>query len=394
MRKIFLTLLLMMISAWTVHSGPTSPVPPIATSAVTVSNSTKRLVYPLAIDFARSNGLAMVGDLISSTGNNLYVDNRRTDSFTADGTIMRPYPTISAAMEAVGNSASADWDNINLRFYSIKVMPGTYTEDVSVSWRPFISIDLSSAVIVGNVTRQIPDGDFSSRVSTLIIKGDSLRPAYLDGYHTIVGIAGKVVFEAAAVSGGMSPFHELQVIDAGISGGVEFKGSLNANSAQSGHIFLRDSQVGTIQSTNGWAGVSLFSYGWGGGHQGGGPAGSGVGPLIGRVLPYNLQSTMISGGMNLQDCFPGVNPAQVLWHNVIFETNFVYNVTNVSYGVKLDTASYNSWLQASLPSERGVWKTTSGGKMVLSDVAIPPTSTNGLSSGMLWNNGGTPAIVP
>lgn len=327
-------------------------------------------------------------------GHSLYVDNRRTDTFTADGTVMRPYPTVSAAMTAIGSSQPADWENVNLRYYTVKVMPGTYVEDVSVPWRPYLAIDLSSAVIVGNVTRQIPNGDFASRVSTLIIRGDSVRPAYIDGEHTVIGVAGTVIYEAATSSAGMSPFHELQVIGAGISGGVNYKGTLNQNSMQSGQIFLRDSQVGAIVSTNGWAGVSIFAYGWGGGHQGGGPAGSGVGPLIGKVLPYNLQSTMISGGMNLQDCFPGINPAQTLWHNVTFETNFIYNVSNVTYGVKLDTASYNSWLAASLPSERGVWKTTAGGKMVLSDVAIPPTSTNGLSSGMLWNSNGIPAIVP
>ena len=287
-------------------------------------------------------------------------------------------------------SQPADWENENLRYYAVKVMPGTYLEDVSVPWRPFISIDLSSAVIVGNVTRSIPDGDFSTRVSTLVIKGDSLRPAYLDGAHTVIGIAGKVIFEAAQSSVGMCPFHELQVIDAGISGGVEYKGTQNANSGQSGHIFLRDSQVGTIQSTEGWSGVSLFSYGWGGGHQGGGPAGSGIGSLIGRVLPYNLQSTMISGGMNLQDCFPGTSP-EMLWHNVRFETNFIYNVTNVSYGVKLDTASYNSWLEASLPEERGVW--TTDGKMVLTDgltstgISAAGGTTNGqfiVGSGRLY----------
>jgi len=309
---------------------------------------------------------AISGIPVYATGNNIYVDNRRTDPFTPDGTIMRPYATVSAAMAVIGSSQPADWENVNLRYYAVKVMPGTYVEDVTVPWRPFISVDLSSAVIVGNVTRSIPDGDFSTRVSTLVVKGDSLRPAYLDGIHTVIGIAGKVIFEAAASSAGMSPFHELQVIDAGISGGVEYKGTQNANSGQSGHVFLRDSQVGTIQSTEGWSGVSLFSYGWGGGHQGGGPAGSGVGSLIGRVLPYNLQSTMISGGMNLQDCFPGTSP-EMLWHNVRFETNFIYNVTNVSYGVKLDNASYNSWLEASLPEERGVWTTDPGGKMSLTD---------------------------
>jgi hypothetical protein len=342
-------------------NGVTSGIPAMITAA-TNSLVTKAITNGLAsIDYVTG---AISGIPIYATGNNIYVDNQRTDPFTPDGTIMRPYATVSAAMAVIGSSQPADWENVTLRFYAVKVMPGTYVEDVTVPWKPFVSIDLSSAVIVGNITRSIPDGDFSTRVSTLVIKGDSLRPAYLDGQHTVIGIAGKVIFEAASSSLGMSPFHELHVIDAGISGGVEYKGTSNTNSGQSGHIFLRDSQVGTIQSIEGWAGVTLFSYGWGGGHTGGGYAGSGIGSLIGSVLPYNLQSTMISGGMNLTDAYPGTSP-EMLWHNVRFETNFIYVVTNVTYGVKLDTASYNSWLEASLPSERGVW--TTDGKMVLTD---------------------------
>ena len=305
-----------------------------------------------------------------------YVDNQRVNNFTPDGTEIRPFFTVGAAMTAIGNSSVGEWEDLDKRFYSIKVSPGVYVEDVSVAWRPYVAIDLSSAVIIGDLTRQLASGDFSSRVSTLVIRGDSLRSAYNDGLHTFVGITGEVIFEASSGSG-VSPFHELHVIDSGISGGVEYKGTLNTNSMESGHIFLRDSQVGAIVSTNGWAGVSLFAYGWGGGHSGGGPAGSGIGSLIGRVLPYNLQSTLISGGMNLQDCFPGINPCQVLWHNVTFETNFIYNVTNVTYGVKLDTASYNSWLEVSIPEERGVW--TTDGLMVLSDVvsSYSSVSTNG-----------------
>ncbi len=53
-----------------------------------------------------------------------------------------------------------------------------------------------------------------------------------------------------------------------------------------------------VYCTNGWTGVTVFAHNWSGGHTGGGNAGSGLGPLVGRVLPYNLQNVMISGGTN------------------------------------------------------------------------------------------------
>ena len=45
--------------------------------------------------------------------------------------------------------------------------------------------------------------------------------------------------------------------------------------------------------------MTLFAYGWSGGHTGGGPAGSGIGPLLGTVVPYNIYDMLISKGMTL-----------------------------------------------------------------------------------------------
>jgi hypothetical protein len=315
---------------------------------------------------------------------------------------MRPFRTVSAAMTAIGDETSVnDWRNSNSeRFYTVKVMPGVYPENVVIPWRPYLTIELSSALIAGNLVRtnafnMIPDGGGGDpRCTTVVIKGDSLRSGYADGNHSYVGVSGKVTFQLVEGSD-MPPFNELHVIQAGIRGGVTYQGQSSLQSTSTihmAHIFLRDAMVGTIVATNDWS-AYLFAYGWGGGHQGGGPAGSGIGPLIGSVCPYNLQSTLISGGVNLTP-ISGSTLIRARWHNVLFETGFAYNTTNTNYSIDLDTASYNSWLAASTLAERAKWKTGVGGSMYLTDIDILPSTTYPLPSGALWNSNGVPRIVP
>jgi hypothetical protein len=238
-----------------------------------------------------------------------------------------------------------------------------------------VGIRLDGAVIAGDVVRAIPawTGTISNRTSTLVIQGNSMRAAYLDGIHSVVGVEGAVRFQGSASVGlYASLIHELHVNQAGISNGVRFEGGSNN---QMGHVFLRDAQAGAVVSTNGWHGVSLFAYGWSGGHTGGGPAGSGIGPLLGTVVPYNIYDMLISKGMTLTAPYSGWAGA-CRWHNVVFEAGD-YSVTNIGYRVNLDMASYTSWLAATGEAGRGGWRLGAGGRMALTDAPEPQvTGTN------------------
>jgi len=170
------------------------------------------------------------------------------------------------------------------------------------------------AVIRGTVTRTIPEWPCvaSNTIDSLVIRGDSLRAAYMDGYHNYVGVEGDIVFSGTV---GTAPqvFHELHVIYAGVTGAIRYEGG---NNYTWGHLFLERAQVHAVTCTNGWPGVTLFAHNWSGGHVGGGPAGSGLGPLVGRVLPYNLQNLLVSDGMRLTGMGATLN---CVWHNVLFE---------------------------------------------------------------------------
>ena len=306
----------------------------------------------------------------------VHVDGAATNT-AQTGSAAAPYLTVQAAFDHIGDAENAEaYADVGQRYWQVNVAPGRYVGNVMVPWRPYVGINLDSAVIAGDVIRVVPawTGTISNRTSTLVIRGNSMRAAYLDGIHSVVGVEGAVRFQGSAAVGlYASLIHELHVNQAGISNGVRFEGGSNN---QMGHVFLRDAQAGALVSTNGWHGVSLFAYGWSGGHTGGGPAGSGIGPLIGTVVPYNIYDMLISKGMTLTAPYSGWAGA-CRWHNVVFEAGD-YTVTNIGYRVNLDMASYTSWLAATTNvAGRGAWRLGQGERMALTDAPEPQvTGTN------------------
>ncbi len=303
--------------------------------------------------------LGPAGGIPSST---VHVD-AGTGAEGADGTILRPFGTLQAALDAIGAAADPDaYADPSNRYFRVVVAPGHYGGDVHVPYRPHLTLDLRGVCIEGSVTWDIPGWgrQAGALIPRLVVRGDALRSAYADGGHSVVGIDGEIVVHGPTGQMAQTTFQELHVIHAGVTGGIRYTGG---RAHDFGHLFLERADVKGIRSTEGWGGVTLYAHNWGGGHIGGGPAGAGLGPIEGKVLPYNLQNVLVSGGMVLD----GGNTNQYgIWHNVRFEgTNAVFDVSGALYGIELDTASYRSWIGATQPAERGTWRL--GDRMWLSD---------------------------
>jgi hypothetical protein len=84
-----------------------------------------------------------------------YVDGSRTDSYTADGSIYRPYTTIKAAQDAI-NVVSATLlgsaANFELCKFIVKIAPGKYTDNIAISTARYIRYDMEGVEISGNIT--------------------------------------------------------------------------------------------------------------------------------------------------------------------------------------------------------------------------------------------------
>ena len=280
----------------------------------------------------------------------LYVDAYRTNAYVPDGTILRPYTNIQAALNACGDAANTNvWRDPSQRYYRVSVAPGRYVGDLTIPWRPHVSLDLMGAVIVGNVTRRIPDWpiNYSEMISALVIRGDSLCPASMEGLHYVVGVQGNVVMsqQSPIYHSGPGMFYALHILNAGVSGEVRFEQGPGANNNYIwGHLYLERAQVHGIISTNGWGGVVLYAHNWAGEHSGGGSPGSGIGPVVGKVLPMTLQTVVISGGMRLSGMADWYN---CLWHNVIFESGtYTYHTQPGTYAMacRWRESGLNAWV--------------------------------------------------
>ncbi len=342
------------------------------------------------------DGLVDIGPLLSAQGGGgsatvtptrlVFVDRFRTE-MPRDGTYLRPFADVQAAMDYIGTAGDpAEYQDPDQRYWRVLVAPGHYIGDVEIPFRPFIGIELDSALIEGDVRRSFPDWemertdwdvDGSNLVPTLVIRGNSLRSAYeVDRPNPLplVGVKGDVVLETESTNAFRIPtqFVSLHVTHAGITGDIRFE--RGAGGKGWGHVFLTQAAAGRIVSTQLWGGVTLFANGWSMGHTGEGNPGSGIGPLVGGVLPYNLQSTLISGGMTLTNQFTAASTC--IWHNVTFEPG-TYDVSGAGNSVLLDTASYRSWAAAAADGDRGPWVLGDG--MTLSDAPMGLTTNVAVS---------------
>jgi hypothetical protein len=78
----------------------------------------------------------------------LYVDNDRTNSFTPDGTYLRPYPTIMGAVNRIVTNA----DNTASKAYVVQISGGNYVETIDLSNPALTNLVFvgNDAVLVGN----------------------------------------------------------------------------------------------------------------------------------------------------------------------------------------------------------------------------------------------------
>jgi hypothetical protein len=92
---------------------------------------------------------------VSGVNHIFYVDGSRIDTYTADGSILRPYTTILAAQNAI-NALSVNLLDSAAHFelckFILKIAPGKYTDNVAISSARYIRWDMEGVEVSGNVT--------------------------------------------------------------------------------------------------------------------------------------------------------------------------------------------------------------------------------------------------
>lgn len=189
--------------------------------------------------------------------NSFYVSKDGNDT-TGDGSLVKPWLTISKAMTEIGSATdSTEFNLATERFYSVKVLSGVYVENVTVPLRPHILLDLSEASITGDVSvpfdQSIP---FGGTIATprLILKGSSARP--FSGNYATNGVVGNITIDSTV---GSSLLYHLELRDVSVNGGIT-KSIAGGGGTFTLALFVQDSMVsGTISSPTATGGTTLYA---------------------------------------------------------------------------------------------------------------------------------------
>lgn len=187
MKRLLLAILIILASVSCVDAGFFAGSTGGTSTSVTVADTTDSTAYCALFESATGNlgpktdaGCtynATTGQLtVTSLGltylaNHInYVDASRTDTYTADGTMLKPYTTILAALTAINADAlvhvgAGDYAGTN---YAIVVAPGTYSDNLTFANYKHMRIiaPAGGVFITGTITstQTQQSGDYYSRL--------------------------------------------------------------------------------------------------------------------------------------------------------------------------------------------------------------------------------------
>jgi len=109
-------------------------------------------------------------DDFSAVTQKYYVDGSRTDEYTADGTIMKPYKTIKSAQDAI-NTISATLLTTNALFetskFVVHIAKGTYSDNITISTPRYLRYEMEGVIISGSISitqEQLGISDYYGKV--------------------------------------------------------------------------------------------------------------------------------------------------------------------------------------------------------------------------------------
>lgn len=96
-----------------------------------------------------------LGSELAARNHVYYVDGSRTDTYTEDGSIFRPYKDPADALDAINTisatllSTAADFE---LCKFIVNIAPGKYTSNITISTARYIRINMEGAELAGDIT--------------------------------------------------------------------------------------------------------------------------------------------------------------------------------------------------------------------------------------------------
>ena len=298
----------------------------------------------------------------------VYADVNRTDSYTADGSITKPFKTLQAALDFIGAATSvADFNDAAKFGYQVMVAPGIYTETLTVPMRPSITMELVGVKIVGNVTWNF-DATWLTGALThpeLTFRGSNLRSAYNTDGHPLSGaiVGNLIVTQTAGSSGSGARGPILMFIAAGVTGNVTFNTSGSGTGYKSFTQVIDCMIAGTLSAQVSPSVTNLLycrnadtSGTWA------------MGAISGQVSLYVLDNVRFDGAV------VPVSSNGGRWFNVTFSSGFAHDFTSYSGAITADANSYGSFQTNVTNKGTGVFTLADVASGVKNDSSVTGTS--------------------
>lgn len=258
---------------------------------------------------------------------------------TNNGGVTKPFKTIQAAFDSIGNAASAAAFTTDASSrYQVIVSPGTYTENLTVPTRRHVELQLSGALITGNITIAPADLNAGSLwAQKFVINGSDLRSAYSGIGQSVTGVDGNIY---CTPTGGTNWRPQIHVLNSGVTGNIEFT---NGTGSYQAFVFLENALVtGKVVSNNAGLLVSLYAANCDTSSS------KSLGGATGDVLLNILRNVRFVG-----TCVVTADSASPIWTNVNFGTGLAHDFTGSVLTVRADATSYGSFIAGVTSLNRG-----------------------------------------
>ena len=115
-----------------------------------IADETWIFEFTAALDIERGG----TGIKTTNANNTIYVDGSRTDTYTADGSQLRPYKTILAALTVINAAAlvkqtASEYDEAQ---YVLNIAQGEYDDNLTISNVKYLRFNMEGVVISGDIT--------------------------------------------------------------------------------------------------------------------------------------------------------------------------------------------------------------------------------------------------
>jgi len=347
----------------------TSPTASSSTDTLTLTSSDGSV-------YIDGNSTTKTIDFTSVALPNMYYVNPGIGSdTTGTGAIDAPFATISHVATLIGSAANnSEFNDATKTYYFVNCV-GSFTENPTFGTRPFICLDMTNAVLNGNLTVQFNQGAiYGSGYQTpkFIVRSDDLRAGYVSSAFPPIGVNGNIAMQT--VGSGSSLVWMLELINTGVTGNITLSEGSGGGSSTLDLFITHSIVAGTINGGSGVGTIVLYadlcdtsgSYA--------------LGAVSGTVFLYVLRHVRFDG---IVAPGSGSNNAS-RWIDVQFKSGLAHDFSSAgSFTVPADSVSFANF-KANVPTPGSVSFTLIDN---VSGVAYTPTTSGD------WNSAPSTALA-